>query len=703
MTSCYIKSLCFRGSPLVWEYDQDTDKAVCLFTVIGASTKTDKKSIIAYLSKQKMEGLVIDGETVTLSKVKENYAKDFMSIVSAPLPPTIPPLNLSNISSPPSKPAPRQTLNPAQEKSRLTRSQNVPRTNVKSFFSEASGKEEARSKEPPKLSSSQSIPQSTPARTQKSKPSSSEKNQPTGLAFKTIFPENVDSDLAADTTHYQIMAISNAKVAVNDEEYVTKTDSSYFRNKYELELAKPSTVIHSRTTFHGKITKVSNGELLPVKEQQMKIFEDFFDNILDHLYGKRPTDPQLIHFFQEAIRHAMLNEPKGMVVKPDQSVNIGLTYLEEKPQREMENKSQGLAKEMIHQAIFERARVHLRVFRFFITNDIKSTALTADKKIQAELDALKLTLRKQRKLFAEACVLLEELTELTGKSGRIATKHKLISQIIEVHRKERTNLPLKSLMEEKFKEFDTIEVAAFEDTKTRIILIPEKLKENLIMDGYSCYQFIKNFLEGRFSEKKEHKKREHKKKEHIESITEQIIAKTVGLIHDNFNHKNDRIPNMYASEDEDFYFSESIERQLMEELPQLEAKLDQKQYEKTKYEQELVEICSDWIFAFIESLLQNKVTIDLSALEHKHISKAESEEAKTPRRRARTNSDPKESGLLSPRKGISGLFRSKSDRDTKESGRDETPTPKTPRNLSSSGKLDSQATEEKNESTFELG
>lgn len=202
----------------------------------------------------------------------------------------------------------------------------------------------------------------------------------------------------------------------------------------------------------------------------------------------------------------------------------------------------------------------------------------------------------------------------------------------------------------------------------------------------------------RFIEKKEHKKREHKKKEFIESATDQIIAKTIGLIHDNYNHTDARIPDMYSDDDQDFYFSENMLAELKLELSSLEAKLEQKEYEKPKHEAELVAICTSWLLGFIEGQLQSKVKIDPSALEHANKETSEEARAPTPRRN-RSSSESKNVLLLSPRNAIGSLFRSKSDRDTKCTAEDEIHQPKTPRNLSSGGKFDSEATAEKDGST----
>ncbi|KTD36680.1 hypothetical protein Lnau_1664 [Legionella nautarum] len=692
MTNCYIKdnkSLSFRGSPLVWEYDEDTDTAVCLFKVIGASIKTDKKSIIAYLSKQKIEGLVINGETATLSNVKKNYAKEFMTIVPAPQP-FIPQLNLTKMPSLSPKPVP---VSRQPEVRRLTRSQNMlPRKDVQGFFPASPEKEEVKPIEPPRDSSPQSITQSTSVTTQTSQTSSSDKispeNEPTGLKFEAVLPPDAPGDLRK----YLIEEKTTAKVRVADE-YVIKESASYFRNKDERE-AQKTTVFESVATIQKANVTECNKGLHVIRELQLETFKKLFNHVLAPLYSKKKAPQKLIQFFQAAMKNAIFNTFEGET-SPNESVNIGLTYLE-KSKEEIEGKSQDLAKEMLHQAIFARARVHLRAFRFFITNDIKSDALTGDESIQAELNALKLALKERRELFAEACALLEEQTELTGKSGRLATKHDLIRWEIETLVNEKKDLPLKFLLD-KYKEFDMIEVSIFEEAKKRTPLC-EKQHENLVVDGYSCFQFIKNFLVERFSEKKESKKRELKKNEHIESITDQIIANTIGLIQSNFHalhHIDPRVPIIYPYKNKDFYFSLSTLAQLKEELSQLESKLEQKEYDKPKHEEELVEICTSWLFGFIEGLLQSKVKIESSALDHA----SKEGRAPTPRRnRSSSESKNKDNVILSPRNVIGGLFRSKSDRDTKSTSTSEEDThrPKTPRNLSSGAKLDSEVSAEKN-------
>jgi hypothetical protein len=689
MTRCYFKDnkfLSFRASPLIWEYDEDTDTAVCLFQVIGTNTRPDKTRIIELLSKHKIEGLAIDGETVTLSNVKKNYAKDFMPILDKPLSPAIPLLNLRNMpplsaKTAPAPHPPRQVSSSTNEARRLTRSQNMPpRKDVQGFFSIEN---EAKLRQP-KLSSSELTTQSTPLTRQTNLSDKAEsENTPRGLEFDAVLPPNAPGDLRK----YLIEAKTTAKVRVTDE-YVIKESSSYFRNKDEREALK-TTVIESGATIHKANLTECNKELHAIRELQLETFKYLFNRVLAPLYGKETAPPQLIQFFQAAMKNVIFNMSEG-TSSPHESTNFGLTYLE-KSREEIEGKSQDLAKEMLHQAIFARARVHLRAFRFFITNDIHSNTLTTDESIQIELDTLKLALRERRELFAEACALLEEQTELTGKSGRLATKHDLIRWEIESLLEEKKDLPLKLLLE-KYKAFDTIEVAVFEEAKKRIPE-SEKRQENPIVNGYSCFRFIKNFLVERFSEKKESKKRGHKKNEHIELITDQIIANTIGLIQSNFHalHNTDpRVPIIYPHKNKDFYFSESTLAELKEELSRLESRLELKEYEKSKHEEELVEICTSWLFSFIEGLLQSKVKIDPTA------SKEESEgegRSPTPRRSRSSSESKKDNILLSPRNVIGLLKRSKSDRDTR-SAEEEITHPKTPRNLSSSDKLNSEATAE---------
>ncbi|MFV0819604.1 hypothetical protein HRQ65_04850 [Tatlockia micdadei] len=615
----YISALDYHGAPLIWEYDESRDEATCLFQVLRKSSESSATStiqslrnflVIDNLQKRKIKGLEINSEkaSITISHVKSYFNNDIhvMEPSSSML---VPPLDIRSIASTPapsSMPVPRRSPADAAESQAPASPHDAPRvktprsrTNVKTFFDSSTS---GISPTPP----TRSLPSpgsSTQATIKTSKTISSSDAPVMGLQLEAILTKSIDSTILGDTERY-----------LPD----SKSGHSYFLTKFMSDLETRQTVFDSPTTFSRKVNYLEVGELIPIKELQMHLLRVFFNEILAPLYGDRPLDPKLGDFFVQAIREVMRNEPEFYA--GFKSHNLGPTFYEEKSEEELAGEFGGnphRKDDAIHQVLFARARGLLRNFRFFITSDIKSHQLTEDRTVQAELDVLKSALKSHRSSLAEACLLLEQLTELTAKSGRIATKYMNITQILKTQMEAKTDLSLAFLMF-KYEKFDNIETDLLEEAKTSPEL--QKLRENLgnlRVDGKSCFHFIFNFLKQKYT---------HTKEEHLQKITEKVIEETVELLKTVFM-ADSSVPVIRYPADADFYLPEEMVGQLRANPPDL----GQKHYEKKKHREELITLCSQWIYSAIASKLLQKP------------SEARPEECptSTPRRRSSTESSSK--------------------------------------------------------------
>ncbi|KTD23499.1 hypothetical protein [Legionella maceachernii] len=655
----FISTLAYHGAPLLWEYDETQDKATCLFEVMpnsaGSSSASAGQSlrkflVIDHLQKRKIAGVEINSEkaSITISHVKSYFGKE-IQFIDAPSP--ISPLDIKSIApapSPRSIPFPRRlTGASAHAGSHITPSAShdasrvkTPRsrTNSKAFF-------EISTINTSPVPTKRAQDAATPS-TQTTKTSSGEVM---GLQLEAILPESIDSNLRGDTLRY-----------LPDGE----TDHCYFLKKFISDLETRRTVFDSPSTFTRKMSYLEVGELIPVKELQMILIKELFNKILAPLYKKQPVDSSLVDFFQKAIKEVMRNEPEFYA--GFKSHNLGPTFYEERSRKELEEEfgqDPHRMNDAIHQVLFARARGLIRNFRFFITSDIKSYQLTPDTSVQAELDSLKTALQGNRALLAEACLLLEQLTELTAKSGRIATKHLFIDQTIKEQIKAKTDLSLSALMLQ-YAHFDTIEVGLLEQAKASPEL--QKLSENLEhlkIDGKSCFSFLLNFLQLKYP---------HGKDENLQKLTGEVIEETAKLLREVFLMDIQAPPIRYPDE-ADFYLPQEMIEQLKTNPPNLE-----KHHDRKKHREELVTLCSQWIYTAIASKLLKS-------------SQATPEESAPPLLRRRSNTDSsskikfKENGdsglssdekpLTSPRKaGLFSITKSKSLRDVSSDKITRTPT-----------------------------
>ncbi|CDZ78274.1 hypothetical protein BN59_02584 [Legionella massiliensis] len=385
----YFANIRYLGIPIIWEYDEATNKATCLFKLTDTTRIVNKISMITSL--RDLEGLIVNDDTheVIIDDALRFFKSNQMTRFEQT--PVVPPLSLQSISIGGEK-------EPAFFSRKLPKPPTHRTSPVPALISSSSTFELPPSLDSiPSCSSTTLVIESTESQSTDDKGFDLEVKN--GIWLNTIFPKTENADLTKWSNTRAHEGYFEGKTREDEEERLSSPLVSLQYNK--------------------------NHELYPIKSKQMALVRSLFDQILAPIYEQmnegRPAPSQLIGFFQNAIEGLMLNG----------RFNSGPTEYEKMSEEERAEKfgDDELAYEdAVLEARRARARVMLRPLRYF-TSDL--LLQFKDETLRRDLELLKFAARSKRQTID--CII-NELETLIIDSGKVEFKfaqlfNKLISQL----------------------------------------------------------------------------------------------------------------------------------------------------------------------------------------------------------------------------------------------------------------------------------
>lgn len=191
------------------------------------------------------------------------------------------------------------------------------------------------------------------------------------------------------------------------------------KNKIET-LTRSVDLIYTPINLSKNLQYQKNDELYPIKEQQMQIICNLFDNILAPLYDDIDTQDELPTTLSTYLRTMVVQ------MMTNRRLNYGPTPTEQMSSEERDKKFLENEYEFaIEQEYIARVNVMLRGLLFFISPQMMANSLIKDRQIadKWELLRIKLNTSPNKKVFSEN---LDLLRALTIEAGKIEYKYNLV-------------------------------------------------------------------------------------------------------------------------------------------------------------------------------------------------------------------------------------------------------------------------------------